>query len=251
MEDNPNNQTDIQRDNHAYFMIPYEREKEKDYKIYLSKEYEGYETLEEIEKMNVDESKFDLIVKIYRFKIISENKKEVTVSVIVEEEKNTKHEFKINIKCNGRDYYEYNFKIEKIDILPLKYEKQFEIYIDILRKKYKIKQQSKENDDLILASQSLLLGDKKFDFLFYLLIFLECYTTKLVKNHLIIFKPNKIKGIGEISPKKLKLLTNILNSIYKSPDKINPDEKNNRQKIIDSFYSLYLFLIYNSIKKKL
>ena len=203
---------EIHRDNYAYYMIPYEREKEKDYKIYLSKEYKGYETLEEIEKRNVEESKFDLIVKIYRFKIISEEKKIITVSVIVEEKNtNTKHEFIINIKCNGKDYYEYNFKIEKIDILPLKYEEQFGIYINILRNKYKKKQKSIENEDLILASQSLLKGDKKFDLLLYLLIFSECFTTKLVKTHFIIFKPNKIKGIGEFSPKKVNLLSNMLN----------------------------------------
>ena len=88
-----------------------------------------------------------------------------------------------------------------------------------------------------------MIGDKKFDFIFYLLILLECFSTSLIKIHLFLFRPNKIKGIGDISDKKkLKLITNILNSIAKNPEeKIRVDKEEDRQKATEIFYSIYLY----------
>jgi hypothetical protein len=104
----------------------------------------------------------------------------------------------------------------------LKYEQQFVNYSHLLKTKYKILQGTKENDDFILSSQSLLSGpDKKFDFLFYLLIFLEGFKSKFVKRHLLIFKPEKISGLGELPEANIKQMKNILNSIAKDPNKIH------------------------------
>ena len=176
----PSPKTNEKNDNYVYFMIPYE--KSKTFKIYISEEYRDYENLETIGEKKVDESKFDLIVKVFRFKnLIKEKNKELKIPVIIEEENSAKHKFIISFKYIERDHYEYNFKLEQIDVLPLDYEKQFEIYLDILRDKYGIKQNMKENEDFIFVSQNLIKGDKKFNFLFYLNIFVESYKTNLVR----------------------------------------------------------------------
>ena len=52
---------------------------------------------------------------------------------------------------------------------------------------------------------------------FYLLIFLECFLTKLCYRHILFFKPEKICGIGQVSEQKLKQIKNILKMITKKP----------------------------------
>jgi hypothetical protein len=64
----------------------------------------------------------------------------------------------------------------------LKYEQQFINYSHLLKTKYKKLQGTKEIDDFILSSQSLLLGsNKEFNFLFYLSIFIEGFKSNFIK----------------------------------------------------------------------
>ena len=233
-----------------YFNVAYE--KSKKYKIYLSEEYKGFDTLEKIEEKELVELNDSLILQIYRFQILPElalengndkNKKyEFIVYVEDVEEKNSdKHQYIIKVNDLKNDFYEYNFKIEKLDILPLKYEQQFVNYSHLLKNKYKKLQGSKENDDFIFSSQNLLIDpNKKFNFLFYLSIFLEGYKSNFVRRHLLLFKPERINGLGELSEYSIKPMRNILKSIAENPDKINIDEKS-KEKSKETFYCIYLY----------
>ena len=242
-----------------YFNIAFE--KSKKFKIYLSQEYKGFNTLEQIEKKDLVELNNSLTLEIYRFQIIlevvSENvndkNKNHEFTIYVEEENSDKHKYIIKVNDLKKDFYEYNFKIEKIDILPLKYEQQFVNYSHLLKNKYKKLQGTKENDDFILSSQSLLSGtDKKFTFLFYLLIFLEGFKSNFVKRHLLIFKPEKISGLGELSENNIKPMKSILNSIAKDPNKIHVEEsEKSKEKYKEIFYCIYLYFNLYYQKEKL
>ena len=136
--------------------------------------------------------------------------------------------------------------------MPLPYEQQFDFYVEILRKKYRKQQNTKENEDFILSSQTLLTGpNKTYNFLFFLSIFLECFSTKFAYKQLIIFKPEKIKGIGKVSDTKLNQMNVILNVISKNPEKIHLENENDRQKVTELFYSVVLYFNLNLNKEKL
>ena len=239
-------------DKYIYFIDSHD--KSKQLKISISPDYKGADTLEKVEEKDMSQIDPNSSTTIYRFKIIpeglkkEEGKKEYEIIIIAEEENGTKHEFVLKFKDIKKDHYEYNFKIEKVDILPLSYENQFEIYVELLRKKYKKLQSSKENEEFILSTQSIITGaDKQYDFLFYLSIFLECFSTKFVYRHLITFRPNKIKGLGQASEKKLKQIKNILAQFVKNPSKIHVEKEKDRQNISEYFYSmaLYFYIKFN------
>ena len=77
---------------------------------------------------------------------------EFQINVFIEDENKNKYNYTFTFKDINRDFYEFNFKIYGIDILPLELDEQFEIYSNILRKKYKKEQNTKENEDLISSS---------------------------------------------------------------------------------------------------
>ena len=106
--------------------------------------------------------------------------------------------------------------------MPLELDEQFQIYLDILRNKYKKNQKTKENEDFISSSLLLLKDeDNKYNLLFYLSIFLNCFATDFVQNKLLAFDPKKIKGIGEIPERRLQPIKNIINQMVKNPEKIH------------------------------
>ena len=237
---------------YIYFIITYD--KSKQLKVYLSSEYKGADTLEKINDIPFDAENGLFTSDVYRFKIMEEDlklkqdKKEYQIPVFIENEKN---KYIIKLKDLKRDYYEYNFEIREIDVLLLDYQKQFEIYLDILRIKFQKKQGTPENEELILSTQSLLTGtDKKYNFLFFLSIFLECFSTKYITRHILLFKPEKIIGLGEISNKKMNPMKNILNLLSKKPDKIHIENENEKQKIINAFYSIVLYFNLHFQKEK-
>ena len=105
------------------------------------------------------------------------------------------------------------------------------MYIDYLRKDLKLRQDSRQNRGLIKSIQSYLIGkDKKYNFSLYLMIFLECFTTKLVLRHLLSFKPEKIKDIGILNDKKIGQFKGILGMMENNPkivlNKIDEKDKN-------------------------
>ena len=100
---------------YIYFIITYNKFKLKQFKVCLSPEYKGYNSLEKINKKSFDEENSFLSSDGYRFKIIKEslklekNQKEYQISVNVEIE-NKKYQYIIKLKDLERDFYEYNFE---------------------------------------------------------------------------------------------------------------------------------------------
>ena len=135
----------------------------------------------------------------------------------------------------------------------MSHEEQFEIYVEILRKIYNKKQNSPENDYLI-HSTHLLFDEqgKKYNFFFYLLIFLECYRTKSIQQHLLKFNPAKIEGLGTVPESKLKIIKNILNVLGKNPSKsFNLQDSKDASELIEIFYSILLYFNMNFQKEKI
>ena len=235
---------------------------------YLSPEYKNSDTLEllpEIQLSKESEIKRSLISNLYRFKIFPDNcdksKTEQEITVFFKEkkdEKNDKDEEQINkseyiikIRDLKNDFYDYDLYDEKLNIVKLSYEQKFELYINYL-KSIKAKQGSKEYEEFILSSQRLLAGiNQKFDFLFYLLIFLECFATKLVHRLLFAFKPKKIKGLGKVPDFRLNQMSKILNVIAKKPEKIRVEQEKSRKQITELFYLVFLYFNVNFDKEKI
>ena len=238
------------KEHHFIYFIE-SHEKSKNIKIYLSSNYEDSNTLEMMEEKDSSQIQNSLISKIFRFKLYPDNEpneKEKEITIIIDDQFK-KSEYILKIKDIHKDFYEYNLKSNTIDIVKLSYEQQFEIYVEFLRKKLKKLQTSKENEEFIISTQLLL--EKDYDFLFYLLIFLECFTTKLAYKHLLSFKPEKIKGLGQVSAVKLKQISNILNMLYKKPEKIKIEKEELRDEINESFYLIMLYFILNFQKEKI
>jgi len=238
---------------YIYFIITYD--KSKKLKVYLSPDYKGAGTLKKINDNSFDDKNGLSKSDVYRFEImekslkLKEGQKEYQIPVYIN---NKKYQYIIKIKDLKRDYYEYNFEIKEIDVLLLDYQKQFEIYLNILRNKYKIKQRTPENEDFILSTQSLLIGpNKKYNFLFLISIFLECFSTKYIYRHLLLFKPEKIIGLGGVENNKIKAMKNILNILVKKPERIHIENEKDKQKIIDTFYSIALYFNLNFQKEKI
>jgi len=251
MNPNPNieqsENQDAKKYNYIYFN--FKQEKSKQYKIYLSSNYNASDTLELIEEKNLNDNFIvPLIVKVYRFKILPDLLKkkneqdEFEIELIFEEENKVKHHYTIRFKYIDRDFYEYKLKIEGIDIIPLELDEQFDIYLEILKDKYKKNQKTKENEDFISSSLLFLKEkDNKYDLLFYFSIFLNCFATDFIQNHLLAFDPKKIKGIGEIPERRLKPIKNILNKFLKNPEQIHIKNENLRLETTKLFYSLALY----------
>ena len=235
----------------VYFNIV--KSKTKKYNLYLSSEYEQ-NALEKIEEKDLPEK--DDILVIYRIKIlpqkIQKKRNFYNFEVIIEEDNGHQHKYIIRSNDIDKDFYEYNFKMEGIDILPLSYEQQFEIYLDILRNKYKKNQKTQENYDFIESTQLLLEKSHKYNFLFYLLIFRECFSTPLLQNHMLIFNPKKIKGTGDIPEKKLNQIKNILNAILKNPEeKLHITEEELQRQTLELFLSVVLYFNLNYQKENI
>ena len=241
--------------NFVYFIDTHE--KTKKFKIYLSEDDEAAKTLESLKKDEMKKELLELSYEVFRFKIIpgslKENEdKKYHILVFGDEEDGKKHQYSINFTNDTKDFYEYDFNIEEIDYQTLSHEEQFEIYVEILRKNFKKQQNTVENENLILSTHRLLDEEgKKYNFFFYLLIFLECYRSKCVQQHLLKFKPEKISGLGAIPEKKLNQITKILNLVGKNPSKaLSLKEAKDESELIEIFYSILLYFNMNFQKDK-
>ena len=79
---------------------------------------------------------------------------------------------------------------------------------------------SPENEDLIFSTQRLFnQANKKYNFYFYMLTFIECFKTKYIQKHLILFNPEKIEAWDKFPEQKIKKLNNILKILSKNPSK--------------------------------
>ena len=241
--------------NFVYFIDTHE--KTKKFKIYLSEDYKEAQTLENIKEDEIKKDPMDLAYEVYRFKIIpgTLNKNEddkYHILVFGDEEEGKNHQYSINFMDDTKDFYEYDFNIEEIDYQPLSHEEQFEIYVEILRKTFKKQMNTPENENFILSTHRLLDEEgKKYNLFFYLLIFLECYRTKCVQQHLLKFKPEKIEGLGVFPEKKLNQIKKILNLVGRNPSKsLSLQNAKDETELIELFYSILLYFNMNFEKDK-
>ena len=246
-----------EKQNYVYFIVTHN--KSKKIKISLSQEYKGAETLELLVDKDMTKINDSLATEIYRFKLLPESlskkegQKEYEIEVIAEEENGNQDKYIIYLKDLQKNKYEYNFSIPKLEIQPLTVYDQFDIYVEILRDKLKKKQSTKENEDLILSTQALIVGpNKKYEFLFFLSIFLECFSTKFAQRHIILFKPSKIEGLGKVSDDKIVKLRNVLNLIYKKSEKLlHLEKESERPKIAELYFFVVLYFNHHFNQKEI
>ena len=238
----------------VYFIDTHE--KTKKFKICLSDEYKDIGSLEKIKDLEVKKDPIEFASEVYRFKIVpgslkKEDDQKYQILVSAEEEDGKKHQYSIKFLDETKDFYQYDFNIEELDFQPLSHEEQFEIYVEILRKTCNKKQNTAENDYLIQSTHHLLDEEgKKYNFFFYLLIFLECYRTNSIQQHLLKFKPEKIEGLGTFPEAKLKVIKNILKALAKNPSKsMNLQGSGNESELNELFYSILLFFNMNFQKE--
>ena len=182
------------------------------------------------------------IINIFRFKIYPskinlDKYKKYQVDIILKDAKTNEFKTTITIDNLKIDSFIFDFKfdiikgwvfnVEPPESFSFNLIQQFEIYLFYLRKILKKKQQDLDNEYFILSVQKLLIGENnKYQFSFYIYIFLECFATPLVQRHLSCFKPEKITSPGTISKDKILKITNILGTFEKKPEKVLDNIKN-------------------------
>ena len=206
---------------------------------------------------------------IFRFLFLNlekDSKDEVTIYLI--DKNNNKFKMKINIKDYDRDrdifIYDFRFnsthkkgfkRIDPPKSYDLTHQEQFNYYINLLRNTLKIMQNSEENISLILSTQKLLMiKGVKYQFSFYLSIFLQCFACRALGSHLIIFNPDKIESTGEINEEKIKQLNNIINRKGNKHLKYIHELKEEKDKELcyTNFYTIFLYFnhLFNEEKFK-
>ena len=252
----PENSSEKEEEDYHFIYFIDTHEKNKKIKIYLSDDYEEAETLEFIKEKEIQKESNEFISEVYRFKIIPgslerEQDNKYQILIIGEEKDKVIHQYKLKFNDESKDYYEYDFHFEELGLQPLSQEEQFEIYVENLRKIFNKKWDSLENENLIISTHRILdMEGKKYNFFFYLLIFMECFKTKYIQNHLLKFKPEKIGGLGNFPESKIKLIKNTLNIISKNPSK-SLNLQNSQDEFIELFYSILLYFNMNFQKEKI
>ena len=257
-DDNPENKKEKEENGDFKFVYFIDtHEKTKKFKIYLPDDYEGKDSLENITEKDTENELGGNTSEVYRFKIIpgslqKDEEQKYQILILGEGEDGKNYQYSIIFPDESKDFFEYDFNIEKTDFQPLSHEKQFEIYVEILRKKLNKKVTSPENNNLIISTHRLLdEKEKKYNFFFYLLIFMECYKTKSIQQHLFCFKPEKIEGLGTFPESKIKLMKTILNLISKNPSKtLNLQNLKDEIELNELFYSILLYFNMNFQKEK-
>ena len=107
-------------------------------------------------------------------------------------------------------------------------------------------QRSEENISLILSTLKFIICQKKYEFSFYLEIFMECFATKLSSKLIIEFDSNKIISPVTIEKKGIEQKDNILKVyIKKLEEKISLiEDKNDKMKYKINFYNIILNFYY-------
>ena len=228
-----------------------ELQEEKEIKIEISKEYEGFNTLEIFDGKNPFQSasNSNTVLKIYRLKLYPDLFEQTTKNkkiVINLEQQDKKAQFIFNLENIDihKDYFEYDLKQKEgeIDFIKASYEQQFEIYNDFIQNTLKKKPDSKENEEFILSTQRLITGDNtEYSFHFYLLILKKCLDTKMLQKHILLFDPDKINETGNIPEKEKNEINLRLNKRLNKINEIIIDDTTQKQKIIQEFYFIIFF----------
>ena len=237
---------------------------EKPVQIDFSQNYAEAEDLKVVfqKQLEVD-NRFKFSV--YRFtvhpsKIIDKQKKKPEYTIKLENSDGKKFEGKLLVTDLNKDTFVYDFKFEKASswgkqIDPPKSYKfnhmeQFLIYTDYLNSENIKLQKLPERIGLSFSTQNLFIGKgKQFTFTLYMLVFLECFQTELVRRLLGAFKLDKIKDLGKIPKNKEAPSFNILKSFEKKPGKVLDNFKEQKDKD-DYGMKLFSFILYYTIHFK-
>ena len=173
-------------------------------------------------------NKNDFILKVYKFKyLINRNEYEISVH-FKDEENGNELEGKITSKnmdsFKTDNYFLYDFlPLDKnnnnylslnLNEFPLNHQEQFQIFLDILKEENKKEEKSKEIIDLLKSIfQFFIKNESKYDFYFFLLVFIECFNTELINDFILSFLPEKINGLGKFNKEKIEEIREIINSV--------------------------------------
>ena len=250
------NQENTKKDNYIYFI--YTHDENNNCKLSITKYYEEAESLEKIKQFENKKEFKKLFSDVYRFKIfqgalpINEYEK-YHVLILAESDNGKIYQYDIKFTDLNKDFFVYDFNLGDKNLQLLSHEEQFEIYTDILRKVYKKTDTSEENENFILSTLGLLNGQgKKFNFYFYLLIFLECHRTKYAQEILLKFSPENISELGAFQESKIKVMKTRLNLLSKIINKsLNLKNAKDENELIELFYSILLYFNINFQKEKI
>ena len=250
------NQENTKKDHYIYFIHSYEEN--NNCIISIDKYDEEAESLEKIKQFEYKKEMITFYSDVYRFKIfkgaLPKNEYEkYHVLILAESDKGKIYQFDIEFTDINKDFFVYDFNIYEPNFQLLSHEEQFEIYTDILRKVYKKASTTEENENFILSTLELLNRQgKKFNFYFYLLIFVECHRTKYAQEILLIFKPENITELGSFSESKIKVMKIRLNLLSKNINKsLNLKNAKDENELIELFYSIWLYFNMNFQKEKI
>ena len=187
---------------------------------------------------------------IYRFKISNFKKQnKINVKIKLKNNLNKTYESKIVIKDFDIDNFLYDFKFSFPHYYTFKKEEIFNIYVNYLKKKFFTNQKTEENDNLILSTQKFILSQQKYEFSFYLAIFMECFFSTVSRKLIIEFDSKRIIGPGKFNQAKIVSINNILRIfLYKIEEKKLFFEKENEQikfKVNLFAISLYFTFFFN------
>ena len=209
------------------------------------------------------ETEFSYSIYKFQFFPLKTVENDDVIIIMTDLEKDIEFCSRIKIKDNNKNIFLYDIKFLPFsnnnlllenppESFPLSHQEQFEFYINYLRKK-KFLQNSEENADLIRSTHKLLNTEgQNYDFSFYLMIFSECFHSSVIKDHLEIFKPEKLRRFGEIKieqTKQMKLLKAFFKKIEEDKSsKFLENIGKEGEKCRINFYTIDLY--YNYISNK-
>ena len=213
------------------------------------------------------QEKFNYIAKVYRFNI-SNYKNEFEISVKFIEEAENKNEYirKITNKDMGESkrshifLYDFtaldknhnNFFALNSNDIPLNHGEQFQLYLNSLKEKITLTTNSKENMDLIQSISHFFNEKDKYDFKFYISVFIQSINTELINKHLISFSPKNLTCLGEFNNEELQSYKEIINKITEDPEIILKSfTEEYKSKASTNLYTIILYFNLKFQKEKL
>ncbi len=159
---------------------------------------------------------------------------------------------KAEIRLNNKKQYIFLFEVvfknpsstKPSKIITLEPYEEFDIYLKIIREKYKIFRESEENKDFIYNITELVLGrEKKFEFLLYISVLSEIiYNSKFFNITLKAFRYEKILNNSNPDEDRIKKSKEIINNFYDDIESYL--QKVNQEKEKDNFYMIILYFNY-------
>ena len=129
-------------------------------------------------------------------------------------------------------------------IIILEPYEEFEIYLKIIREKYKISRESEGNNDFIYNIIELVLGrEKKVEFLLYISVLSESiYNSKFFNITLKAFRYEKMVNNSNPDENRIKKSKEIINNFYDDIESYL--KKFNQEREKDNFYMIILYFNY-------